>query len=220
MGIADPDRKGDERDYLRRGSIVHDRTFAKAENNATGDSYGQFAIDHYYGPGSRWVRQVILSREGHLVVADTFTGGKNLDGDYHAGPVWHLGTDDRVVTRGQVTDWFSAPALDQAWWQEDERRVVLRFHDDHRSRFGAHRQSTSQDIRSELLTTFAYRPIQAGQPERFLSVFVPHRSQERPEAVAASIKTALTDHGSCTATIGTTRITIHANGAWSVARPY
>ncbi len=81
-----PDRKGDGRDFMRRGSIKNLPELTSAENNESGDSFGQFAFDDYYGPGSRWIRRAVLTREGYLVVADEFVGGEALGKNYRAGP--------------------------------------------------------------------------------------------------------------------------------------
>ena len=116
-----PDRAGDARDYVRRGAIEHLPDLLVAENNDAGDSFGQFGFDHYYGPGSRWIRRAILTREGCLVVADEYTGGEPLGSDYQAGPEWHLAIGGDVPDGPQEENWFDAPAVDRAWWQENEK---------------------------------------------------------------------------------------------------
>ena len=97
-----PDRKGDDRDFMRRGSIKHDDAFVIAENNKFGDSYGRFAFDNYYGEGSRWERRVVLTREGFFIVLDRYRGGEILREDYLAGPVWHVGFDEAVKEGGRA----------------------------------------------------------------------------------------------------------------------
>ena len=114
-----PDRKGDDRDFMRRGSIKHDDAFVIAENNKFGDSYGRFAFDNYYGEGSRWERRVVLTREGFFIVLDRYRGGEILREDYLAGPVWHVGFDEAVKEGGQSKNWFDFPPLDNAWWKKE-----------------------------------------------------------------------------------------------------
>ncbi len=212
-----PDRQGDKLDHLRRGSIVHLPDFAVAQNNDAGDSYGQFAFDHYYGEGSRWIRRAVLTAEGCLVVADQFTGGESLGRDYLAGPVWHLGVDENTATGHRERNWFDAPALDRAWWQTDAPRVVLYFHDDRKCKFGTLRQSHSQDV-GPSVTTFASRPINAGRSEHFLSVFFPHPQAKSPREVASQIKTTVAKEGSFQAAVGSATVTIKTDGSWSVVR--
>ncbi|NIP93493.1 MAG: hypothetical protein GWO24_08580, partial [Akkermansiaceae bacterium] len=125
-----PDRRGDQRDFMRRGSIKHLPDAAVAQNNDAGDSFGQFAFDHYYGPGSRWIRRAVLTAEGYLVVADHYTGDPVLGTGYRAGPVWHLGVDENTRAGPREANWFDAPAFDHAWWQKEEQRILLYFHDD------------------------------------------------------------------------------------------
>ncbi len=212
-----PDRLGDRRDFMRRGSIRHLPDAAVAQNNAAGDSFGQFAFDNYYGPGSRWTRRAVLTAEGVLVVADAYTAGRSLKNEYQAGPVWHLATEDKTSTGPQDRNWFDAPALDQAWWQTDTLRVVLYIHDDATLKFGSLRQSNSQDVHPNV-TAFAARPITAARPERFLSIFVPHRSTKRPEQIVSGIRTSVDKSGDYAATIGSVNVSIADGGKWGVTR--
>ena len=212
-----PDRTGDAGDHMRRGSVEHLPELLVARNNEEGDSFGQFGFDHYYGRGSRWIRRTVLTSEGCLVVADEYEAGKSLGSDYRAGPVWHLAVGAPAVDGPQEKSWFDAPALDRAWWQSDEVRVVLRFHDDGLSRFGSLRQSSSQDT-DPCITTFACRPVTHGRTERFLSVLVPHDAGVRADDVVARVKTRITESGSFTASIGEVSVTIRSDGGWSVTR--
>jgi hypothetical protein len=218
-----PDRKGDERDYLRRGSIQSLPALSRAENNGAGDSFGQFAFKDYYGPGSRWIRRAVLTRDGYLVVADEYVGGKSLGKDYMAGPVWHLAvpddrgreTDDARNLAMQEENWFDAPAFARAWWQTEKIRTLLCFHQDGVMRFGRIRQPHSQDADPNI-TCFGWRPILHGKTERFLSVLVPHAQGENPRALAAAIETRVTEAGDYTARVNGTNISIKADGAWTV----
>ena len=211
-----PDRKGDKRDFMRRGSIRHLVGLARAENNEAGDSFGQFGYEHYYGEGSRWIRRAVLTAEGCLVIADEYVPGKQLGDDYQAGPVWHLAPEAGVVAGPSERNWFDAPALDRAWWQEDAIRVLLFFHDDGVLEFGSLKQAQSQDTDPNV-TVFALRPVKAGNPERFLSVLVPHGSDSPAAEVAAKVQTSITDQGVFNATIAGVKIRI-GDGKWSVGR--
>jgi hypothetical protein len=213
-----PDRKGDERDPLRRAMTKHVPKMAIAENNGTGDAFGQFAFDDYYGKGSRWIRRAVLTAEGYLVVADQYVGGESIGSVCLAGPVWHLAIDDATFTGAQEVNWFDAPPLDQAWWQRDKRRVVLYFHNDGKCNFGSLRQSVSQDLGSPNVTTFAHRPIAGGAKERFLSMFVPHDQKTPANEVVSQLKTRITETGSSEATIDKVTVKINGDGTWSVSR--
>ena len=142
-------------------------------------------------------------------------GGEALGDDYRAGPVWHIGIDDEPPTGGRP--WFDAPALDTAWWQTDAPRIVLKCHDDGQSKFGSLTQRSSQDIRSRTATTYGWRPIKAGQIERFLSVFVPYGGSDNAESIANSIRTAIPADSKFVVNIDKARIAIGSEG-WSVAR--
>ena len=211
-----PDGDGNERDFRRRGPSALDPASLKAENNETGDSFGQFSFDHYYGKGSRWVRRTVLTEEGYLIVADEYRGGEVLGNEFAAGPVWHLGVDE--TTPGpREQNWFDAPAIDHAWWQSEQKRVLLYFHDDRELKFGSLEQSHSQDVDPNR-TTFAYRPIGSGRAERFLSVFVPHAAATPPEQLAAAVTTRISAGGDCAASIGHLTATIRPDGSWGIER--
>ena len=211
-----PDRKGDQRDFMRRGSIRHLAGLARAENNKAGDSFGQYGYEHYYGKGSRWIRQAVLTAEGCLVIADEYVPGNQLGEDYQAGPVWHLAPEAGVAAGPSKRNWFDSPAIDRAWWQKEAIRVLLLFHDDGVLQYGSLKQAQSQDTDPNV-TIFGFRPIKARRPERFLSVLVPHGPASSSDRVAAGIKTAITDSGVFTASISGVKVRI-GDGAWSVRR--
>lgn len=216
-----PDRKGNERDFLRRGSIQSLPQLSRAENNDTGDSFGQFAFKNYYGPGSRWIRRAVLTHEGYLVVADEYVGGEALGKDYLAGPVWHLAVSESGNLENKLTEqkenWFDAPAFAHAWWQEEKIRLLLHLHQDEAMKFGTVRQRHSQDTDPNL-TCFGWRPIQQGKTERFLSVLVPHRDGESPADLTAVIKTQVTGSGDFSARIKGLHISIKGDSTWAVLR--
>ena len=68
----------------------------------------------------------------------------------------------------------------EAWWQNEKQGVAVEVHDHRDMVFGTINQSRSQDLDPNT-TAYAYRPIAAGQTERFLSVLVPHELKTRPE---------------------------------------
>ena len=108
--------------FNRGGILVRDSL--RAENHGD-DSFGQFAYRNYYGARSRWTRQVVLTREGYLVVRDHYSPGSDVDG-YQASPCWLLMAEGDVETGDR--HWFDAPARDHAWWQVQKKRVLLYLH--------------------------------------------------------------------------------------------
>jgi hypothetical protein len=213
-----PDRLGGKGDYMRRGSIEHLDAMLKVESNGTDDSFGQFAFNHYYGPGSCWTRRAVLTAEGYLVVLDRYVGGAALGDGYHGGPVWHLARNKGRTDGPSEQNFFDAPALDYAWWQTEHHRVILYLHDDGQLRFGSRMQTKSQDIPSETLTVFSYKPVSAAEPSFFLSVLVPCVPGVLPEEVAGTIKTIVDHKGNAEATIGRVWVTVNDDGNWAVQR--
>ncbi len=214
-----PDRRGDERDFMRSGSITPLPGLLIAENNDARDSFGQFAFNNYYGEGSRWIRRVVLTAEGALVVADEYVGGKALGEQYRAGPLWHVAVEgEQKLTEAQEAsgNWFDAPAFDHAWWSESESRLLVVFCDDGKSDFGTLPQKHSQDTRPNRLV-FASRAIAGGRPERFLSVLVPHPAGVPAERVAGGIACKVSDAGVFSADIGGVEVEIKGS-KWSVQR--
>ena len=212
-----PDRKGDERDYRRMYMAKHLPDLAHAENNDSGDAYGQFSFVDYFGPESRWTRKAVLTTEGYLVVADEYVVGKALGQAYHAGPVWHLAREEGRKPGRQDENWFGAPAFAQAWWQNEKQGVAVVVHDHRDMVFGTINQSRSQDLDPNT-TAYAYRPIAAGQTERFLSVLVPHELKTPAGAVVRGVKTAVNKKGRYTATVGDVTVVLNHKGNWSVSR--
>ena len=212
-----PDRKGDERDYRRMYMAKHLPDLAHVENNDTGDAYGQFSFTDYFGPESRWTRKAVLTAEGYLVVADEYRVGQTLGQAYHAGPVWHLAREEGRKPGRQDENWFGAPAFAQAWWQNEKQGVAVVVHDHRDMVFGTINQSRSQDLDPNT-TAYAYRPIAAGQTERFLSVLVPHELKTPAGAVVRGVKTAVNKKGRYTATVGDVTVVLNHKGNWSVSR--
>ena len=196
---------------MRMGQIQLDADSPMAENSSDGDAYGHFTFNRYYGIDSRWTRRAILTTEGVLIVADEYVPGASLGEAYQAGPVWHLAAEEGMETGAQEANWFSAPSLDQAWWQTEPQRVALYFHPDAGNRYGSVQQTVSQDIGGRNAAAFAFRPVSAGETARFLSVFVPFCGDADEEA-ASQIKTSLSESGGYAVEIGNTAARMEAGG--------
>ena len=212
-----PDRKGDDRDFMRRGSIKHDDAFVIAENNKFGDSYGRFAFDNYYGEGSRWERRVVLTREGFFIVLDRYRGGEILREDYLAGPVWHVGFDEAVKEGGQSKNWFDFPPLDNAWWKKKKSRALLISHPHSKAKYGLIKQKNSQDT-SPNVTLCSYRPVSSLQDEYFLNLFIPYDLPVDSSSILKQTKTHLDSMGNAKIDLGHAGIEILIDESWSVVR--
>ena len=212
-----PDRLGDNRDYRRMYMAKHLPDLATAKNNDSGDAYGQFGFTDYFGPDSQWIRKAVLTAEGYLIVADEYQVGQALGRDYHAGPVWHLARVEGRKPGRQEENWFVAPAFAQAWWQKEKMSVAVYIHDHRQMVYGTVNQNCSQDL--DLNTTaYAYRLIEAGKTERFLSVLIPHKLSTPSGEVVRGVKTSISKKGKYAAVIGGLNIEMGRNGNWSVNR--
>jgi len=212
-----PDRKGDQRDPMRRGNIKHDDKFVAAANNPEGDSYGQFAYNDYYGKGSRWERRSVLTSEGFFVVMDKYRGSEILENEYQAGPVWHLGYEKSMISGDQKESWFDAPPIDNAWWKKGKSRLLLVTHSPRKSQHGTLKQSHSQDT-GENITVFSYRPIRALRDEFFLSVFVPYDLPQDPSDIREKTTIQMNDKGSYGVTFDSEGVKVLIGETWSVTR--
>ena len=212
-----PDRLGDNRDYRRMYMAKHLPDLATAKNNDSGDAYGQFGFADYFGPDSQWIRKAVLTAEGYLIVADEYQVGQALGRDYHAGPVWHLARVEGQKPGRQEENWFVAPAFAQAWWQKEKMSVAVYIHDHRQMVYGTVNQNCSQDL--DLNTTaYAYRLIEAGKTERFLSVLIPHKLSTPSGEVVRGVRTSVSKKGKYSAFIGGLNIEMDRNGNWSVNR--
>jgi hypothetical protein len=218
--------------YNARGGIL-ERDSLRAENRDE-DSFGQFRYRNYFGPHSSWIRQAVLTKEGYLVVRDSYEPGKNVDG-YLAGPCWLLRPEtnwekDDKPDRGSTghnpsRNWFEGPAWDHAWWQKQKKRVLVWIHPGEGKIFGVTAHDTTPDISRPL--GYEYYPTQnshakatlkAGETEVFLSVLAPFEEGQAANEIAGKIKTSVDKAGECTATIGPVTVTISPHGTWNVIR--
>ncbi|MHC4177023.1 MAG: hypothetical protein ACYSWU_05935 [Planctomycetota bacterium] len=194
-----------------------DRSALRAENRKE-DSFGQYAFADYFGKGSRWTRQVVLTEEGCLIVRDVYRSGKATDG-YQAGPCWQCKGEGQPPTHPLERNWFDAPAWDRAWWQKQKKRVLVCVHAADGQSYSVARHPTSADISRSIPTDgFAVSAtVEAGEPKVFLSILVPHDATEKAETIVARVRTRVDKSGNCTATIGNVKVSINADGTWEVA---
>ena len=198
--------------YNRGGVLIRDSL--RAENRGD-DSFGQFTYRNYFGARSRWTRQTVLTREGLLVVRDLYEPCADVDG-YRASPCWLLRAEGDVEGGGR--NWFDAPAWDHAWWQRQERRVLLYLHPGEGLTFGQARHAASQDIGGSVDSSFARATIEAGEPRVWLSVLVPFAAGRDAAALAKRITTAVDTAGDAVAEVAGVEVSIRGDGGWTVRR--
>jgi hypothetical protein len=201
---------------VRSGRLARDAL--RAENRGEG-SFGQYAFSDYFGEGSHWTRQTVLTQEGYLVVRDVYQSGKVTDG-YQVGPCWQCKGEGELARHPPNRNWFDAPAWDYAWWQNQTKRLLVCVHDAEGQSYYVARHPTSADISRSIPTDgfAAAATVKAGEPRVFLTVLVPHDDTENAEAVVARIKTRKDRSGNCLAAIGNVTVSIQAGGIWSSVR--
>lgn len=231
----DPKVRPNGPDAMRSGRLIrstlraenHPSTTTRLRQAAAGhagqggdDSFGQFGFADYFGAGSAWTRQAVLTAEGCLVVRDVYESEKATDG-YQAGPCWQLAGDKKPPLRAADQNWFDAPAWDHAWWQKTKKRVLLYIHPAKDQTCGQVRHQTSGDISHAIKTdnSFAKSIVKAGKPQVWLSVLMPFNEGEDAAKLAnKKIKTTVDRKGNAGAKIGKVKVTIDADGTWKVKR--
>ena len=198
--------------YNRGGVLVRDSL--RAENQGD-DSFGQFTYRNYFGAHSKWTRQTVLTAEGHLIVRDEYLPGLDVDG-FQAAPCWLLRGEGEAETASR--NWYDAPAMDHAWWQTQKKRVLLYMHPGDCLAFGQVEHNASQDIGGKIHSTFAKAILKAGKPQIWLSVLQPFNEGTDPKTIVARINTKVDSKGSTEAEMRGMKISIQADGTWSVNR--
>lgn len=88
------------------------------------DAWGRVSFANYMGPGNSLVRWLVLTREGALVIVDSFTAGRGAAG-WAGGQLWQL-----YSMNERSDDWFASES-DGAYAQPDgstsERRLLVKF---------------------------------------------------------------------------------------------
>ncbi len=196
-----------------RGAILV-RDDLKAENKGE-DSFGQFTMRNYYGANSRWTRCSVLTKEGYLVVRDSYVPCSDVDG-YQAAPCWSIKAEAGAA-KGE--NWFDAPARDHAWWQKKKKRVILHLHQSGGLEMGQVEHRTSGDIRGgNVQNSYAKATLRTGMPQVWLSVLRPYDEGEQASEIAKHIETSIGENGTATAKIGLVAVSIGRDGTWNVER--
>ncbi|WP_282942404.1 hypothetical protein [Paenibacillus sp. RC67] len=158
---------------------------AKAESRQK-DSYGLIRMDEYYTFDSKLTRKMVLTEEGVLVQVDELQPGSQAAG-YSAGPLWNLYT---MGARG--TNWFDSQGEAKSWYKLDgteaaDRKSLLVYYAQSEGRtFDALNVPMNSGMKP--FTTFAKQVVTADKPIRFVTVLVPHSTNEAAAEIASSIQ--------------------------------
>lgn len=219
---------------VRGGILNPDRV--RSEDRA-GDSFGSLTYNNYFGAQSEWTRDTVLTREGVLVVRDTYSAGPENNG-YRAGPIWCLRADgqwkETVRSNGSVArnfentppghdgrrHWFHAPAYDHALWQtKRQKRVFVFFHPSSDQSYGQLQHDSTHDLSRDIKTnsTWVAASMTAGKAKVFLSVLVPYNEGEDVRALVEHTRTRVDTRGA-RAEVGKIGVEFSAEGTWKVER--
>lgn len=203
---------------------------AEAANNEAGDCRARVEMSGYVTADTRWSRELLMSREGVLVLVDRVWPGPKAAG-YTVGALWQL---DNIEAEGK--NWFTQkpmrwPALHKG--QPDRSAGMFVWHAPSEAagrRIG--RQSTKDapglfdkipPVEFRPITTFASETAVAGKPLVFLTVVAPTLGTHfNPETFAQSIVHASGEESAdLRCRFGGTDLHFNATvgGAWCVERP-
>ena len=156
------------------------------------DAWGRVEFTHYNGPGNTLQRRLVLTREGVLVIVDTFTAGPRCTG-WAAGQLWQLYT---LQERG--ADWF-ASASDGVYTSADgltaERRMLVKYLQspgvtldaEHVQPTTMHAPKADGSKHREFFTTYSKRILSAGQTTVSALAVMPLRTGDNAARQAACI---------------------------------
>jgi len=199
---------------------------ADADGNAVGDAYGRVAFSSYVTPDTSWHRDIVLTREGVLVIYDRVTPGP-MARDYTVGSLWQL---DDVTQEG--ANWFARSAMDwpsEIPGQPRPTAAALVWHAPMTGRkIGS--QSTKESpglfmkvpkIEHRPITTFAAETAVPGKTLAFITVVAPWTESENPAELAEGITAQFTTENAEVRLIaGKVKLQIRfaADGSWLVER--
>jgi hypothetical protein len=156
--------------------------FTGGSLNAPDDRYGAVVYGGgWFSEGTSLSRQLVLTREGILIVRDELDPDAALAGRV-AGPIWHL-APTAEPERG--ANWFNAAGGRVellVWFQPQPGRT-----------FGV--QSVDVWQRKGQKTVFARETLQANQPIRFVTVLVPHGPGVTARSLAGSVAVVENEEG-------------------------
>ena len=176
---------GEEYIHEKAGTLLNSNTVksAKAETKG-GDSYGQIILDDQCVEGTTLQRNIVLTKEGILVLQDCLLPGQGTE-ECVAGSLWQLYSLDK-----SGKNWFNSLGETKVWKnranEEIGRSQLLVYFDKQKGRsYGAQQQ----EYTVKPVTAFAKQKVRPGEPVTFVTVVVPHSAGWRSEDIAKSIST-------------------------------
>ncbi|MDB5084125.1 MAG: hypothetical protein JWN30_1011, partial [Bacilli bacterium] len=172
------------------GDVNSMPTIDKATTQTAGsDSFGEVDMSSYFTYDSSLKRQMVLTKEGVMVVRDNVMPGVSADG-YNAGPIWYLYSQPDQ----QGANWFDSPGENQQWYAADPQggsissRSLLVYFDQSQGRtFGVEQgpKVTNTPVTSQAV--FSKQQVTANQPVSFVTVLVPHDPSVAADQLAGGI---------------------------------
>lgn len=202
-----------------------------------GDSYASFTYRNYFGAHAVWKRDTVLTREGILVVRDSFAPGTDHAG-FRAGPVWCLRADGQwKVEKGRngqearrfinapphhdgKRHWFDAPAYDYAAWQSQPRRLLVYIHPENGQSYGQLQHDSTPDFSRDIKTnsSWAAAEVRAGETKVFLSVLLPYNPITDANRLARRVRSRINAAGECRVTYRKLEVRMDPGNHWTVER--
>jgi len=175
-----------------------------------GDAFADIEFTDYITPGNGLRRRIALAEEGGLVIIDTFTPGRRVQG-WAAGQLWQLYA---IADRGP--DWFvssSDGAYAQVGGSATERCMLVKFmtgdsvgiHEEQVTPCAMHAPRADGTKRTSFHTVGSHQ-IVAGRPITAVMAVLPLRPEDDAAAAAAGVRFA--DAGD-----GTVRVWLPAQSA-------
>ena len=147
-----------------------------------GDSYGRIVLDDQCVDGSVLQRNMVLTKEGILVIQDHLLPGAGTEG-YTAGSLWQLYSLDK-----SGKNWFNSTGENKKWkdrsGKDIETNQLLVYFEEQK---GRHFGVQQQEYTVKPVTTFAKQKVIPGSAVTFVTIIVPHTALWKAEDIAKAI---------------------------------
>lgn len=210
---------GEEYIHEKVGTLFNPNNVKKAiAETRDGDSYGQIVLDDQCVDGSTLQRNIVLTKEGVLIMQDCLLPGVETE-NYTAGSLWQLYTLDK-----SGKNWFDSTGEKKNWKDRsgadiETNHLFVYFEEQKGRSFGAQQQ----EYTVKPVTAFARQKVKPGTEVTFVTIVVPHSAAWRAEDIAKAIsaKTDAAQQSNVRITLADKRVLqvkITKNGTWSVER--
>lgn len=210
---------GEEYIHEKVGTLFNPNIVKEAmAETREGDSYGRIVLDDQCVDGSVLQRNMVLTKEGILVIQDHLLPGAGTEG-YTAGSLWQLYSLDK-----SGKNWFNSTGENKKWkdrsGKDIETNQLLVYFEEQKGRhFGAQQQ----EYTVKPVTTFAKQKVIPGSAVTFVTIIVPHTALWKAEDIAKAIsaQTDATHQSNVWITLANKnklKIEITKEGNWKVER--